>query len=73
MNNSTSKFNLLWLFLAGILSMFAFAPYHKSIFIILSILALLWIYEAALSKARKIHLYLGIACFAMGYFSAQLY
>ena len=73
MNSPSSKFNLLWLFLAGILSMFAFAPYHKSIFIIISLLILLWIYEESLSKSRKMHLYLGIACFAMGYFSAQLY
>lgn len=73
MSNLSSKFNLLWLFLAGILSMFAFAPYHKSIFIIISILMLLWVYETSLSKNRKIYLHLGIACFAMGYFSAQLY
>ena len=64
MSNLSSKFNLLWLFLAGILSMFVLLLIIRAFFII-SILMLLWVYETSLSKNRKIYLHLGIACFAM--------
>lgn len=73
MNNISSKLAPLWLFLAGILSMLAFAPFHKSIFIIISLLILLWVYEELLVQRKKRYLYLGVVCFGMGYFTAQLY
>lgn len=65
--------NYLFLMVAGAISVLAFAPFNRGLFIIISLFALLWFSADCLGDKTSRRLLVGGAAFAGGYFLAQLY
>ncbi|MEN9947143.1 MAG: apolipoprotein N-acyltransferase [Pseudomonadota bacterium] len=64
--------NFAILFIGGLLSVLAFAPFQHSICILISLLSLFWWLEHSHSVTTKSR-YCGCLIYALGYFTAQLY
>lgn len=65
--------NYLFLLIAGAVSVLAFAPFNRGLFIIISLFALLWFSASCLGDNKSRRLLIGGFTFAAGFFLAQLY